>query len=224
MAAKDVHRIIKKAKVSAEKPLVAAVYVPIRTEQAASWRHVAAFAEKLVRWIPTYRATRGGKRGKRTVQALLGLLGLGIAGVGKTWIFAIAGVVVAALAMVLPVPRSRRALWVEQLKKNQVPTSIIVWSPGELVWDGVKITVRYQGKVLRSVRPVEMGYMKVLPERGEVFELHRVGGSDKDRWFFQVVSDQHWNQPGIRYRLVDQQEGIGIRRQDWEVLETSIGC
>lgn len=215
-------RRVRSPKVSAENPLVAQVYAPTWVDQAAASPWLAAWVEWVVRFVPTYRVTRTGRRGKRTVQLLLGLVALGIAIAGKTWAFAICGALVAGLAMVLPVTRSRRAVWIDRLQKKQRPTPTLVWAHGELVWDGVKITVRHQGRVLRSVRPAETGYRPVRSDRVGVFELERVGGNTKDRWSFFVVDEQHWRDPGVRSRLLDQPEGIGMHEEDWNRLVASM--
>jgi hypothetical protein len=116
-----------------------------------------AFLTALVRWIPAHRAHRGGRDKAQLAKVLLVAGGLGIA----AWFGTIPGIVlggcVIASALVLPVPQYRKSLWIARIEALGGGRTRSRSKVAEIHWNGRKVSVRVDGKVVRSLRPFEVG-------------------------------------------------------------------
>jgi len=108
-------------------------------------------ARSLIRLLPSFRNTQGGRQNASLIRLLFFgtafvILGLHI----ELWpISAILGL----CGLPLPIRRSRKTLWLSQVDEKRKPRPISCFEDGKWEYDGRKVSLRRNGLVERSLRP-----------------------------------------------------------------------
>ena len=120
----------------------------------------------LVRWIPAFRQHRRGRDKAHLAKVLLVVSGIGLAILTATIPGIVLGGCVVASAFVLPVPAWRKSLWIKKIEAFGGGRTRAVSQPATIEWNGRKISVRVGGRVVRSLRPFEVGLPPVVGVEG----------------------------------------------------------
>lgn len=112
--------------------------------------------EEVVAFLPAYRNSREGRKKRKNMKIVIGVIGAGLLLAGGTaqtaavlWL--VLGALIVILAFVIPVEELQKRTWRTALKKKQNPQKRSVWGGGQVVHDGRRVELHTDSERVRKV-------------------------------------------------------------------------
>jgi hypothetical protein len=101
----------------------------------------------LLQWVPSFRDTRRGRANARAMQVMALVAGLVLFVIVNNEL-RLLGVLVAALALVVPMPELKKRTLINNLRRK-LEVDVVQSTPVEVVWDGKRLDVGREPRLRR---------------------------------------------------------------------------
>jgi len=193
MVADKPRRRRRRRRASPTSPTTLSCQVPGWREGPPRSRALRGPARALVRLLPAYKSGPEGRPFAIAIKVAIGAGAVALAGLGtEHFAFALLAAVVALTTLVLPLPDYRKARWLARAEALGEPRRIPAPTPGELTYDGAKLTIRADDRVWKSLRPRHLPHDVVVGVDSDraLLGLVKPRGKRSDAlWFAAPLSD-----------------------------------
>lgn len=155
---------MRQGAMSEAKATVVEVEIPREETYEVGSARWYRFVGSLVDLVPWHRNTQAGRNKAKTAKFVLMAVGLGFAAFAgpESMPLLVVGVLLALMALLVPVSELKRRTWKVELKKKGGSRTRTVWEGGELRLEGDRVELRRGDEKVRHVRLDKEGQETVV--------------------------------------------------------------